>query len=219
MVALPLAESPRPPSYADIEALPPQWVGEILDGELVVSPRPRPRHARAASVIGMLIGPPYGLGRGGPGGWQILDEPELSLGIDRRFDPVVPDLAGWRLETMPSLPTTAQFHVRPDWVCEVLSPTNARRDRMLKLPFYARAGIGYCWLVDPDQELVEVFENLGAQWKLWGVLGNRETVALAPFEAVPLDLGLLWGPAEEPISDAEAAAPESESDEGENPAP
>jgi len=212
MVALPVPpvpHTPRPPSYADIEALPPHVVGEILDGELVVSPRPRPRHARASSVIGMLIGPPYGLGRGGPGGWQILDEPELSLGIDRRFDPVVPDLAGWRLETMPSLPTTAQFHVRPDWVCEVLSPTNARRDRMLKLPFYARAGIGYCWLVDPDQELVEVFENLGTHWMLWGVFGGRETVTLAPFEEVPLDLGLLWGPAEhEPASEAPVGDPE-----------
>lgn len=217
MVALPLAESPRPPGYADIEALPPHVVGEILDGELVVSPRPWPRHARAASVLGALIGPPCGLGRGGPGGWQILDEPELSLGLDRRFDPVVPDLAGWRLEKMPSLPTTAQFHVRPDWVCEVLSPTNARRDRMLKLPFYARAGIGYCWLVDPDQELVEVFENLGTHWKLWGVFGGRETVALAPFEEVPLELGLIWGPAEqEPISDGTVRSPESE---GENPAP
>lgn len=217
MVALPLPQSPRSPSYADIEALPPQWVGEILDGELVVSPRPRPRHARAASVIGMLIGPPYGLGRGGPGGWQIFDEPELSLGIDRRYDPVVPDLAGWRLTTMPDLPTTAQFHVRPDWVCEVLSPSTARRDRMLKLPFYARAGAGYCWLVDPDQELVEVFENLGTHWKLWGVFGERETVALAPFEEVPLELGLIWGPAEqEPISGGTDRGPESE---GEKPAP
>ena len=119
IVALPLpalAQSTRPPSYADIEALPPNVVGEILGGELVVSPRPRPRHARAASNLGMLVGPPFRLGRGGPGGWQILDEPELSLdvsasraaaslGIDRRYDPVVPDLAGWRLETMPHLPS------------------------------------------------------------------------------------------------------------------
>jgi Uma2 family endonuclease len=100
------------------------------------------------------------------------------------------------------LPTTAKFHVRPDWVCEVLSQSTARRDRMLKLPFYARAGVGYCWLVDPDQELVEVFENLGTHWKPWGVFGAREEVALAPFEAVPLDLGLIWGPPEEPSSEA-----------------
>ncbi|HRE88369.1 MAG TPA: Uma2 family endonuclease [Myxococcota bacterium] len=204
MVALPLpalAQSTRPPSYADIEALPPNVVGEILGGELVVSPRPKPRHAQASSLLGGLLIPPFRLGRGGPGGWQILDEPELSLGIDRRYDPVVPDLAGWRLETMPHLPTTAQFLVRPDWVCEVLSQSTARRDRMLKLPFYARAGVGYCWLVDPDQELVEVFENLGTEWKLWGVFGGREAVALAPFEAVPLDLGLIWGPPEEPASE------------------
>ncbi len=82
------------PTHADIEALPPHVVGEILGGELVASPRPAPRHANTASVLGMLIGTPFRLGVGGPGGWQILDEPELSLGVDPRFDPVVSDLAG-----------------------------------------------------------------------------------------------------------------------------
>ena len=220
MVAVPVPPVPKAPTYADIEALPPHVVGEILNGELVVSPRPRPRHARVTSYLGALLVPPYALGRGGPGGWIILDEPELSLpngglpapaGLstaDRRFDPVVPDLAGWRLTTMPDLPTTAQFHIRPDWICEVLSPSTARRDRMLKLPFYARAGVGHCWLIDPDQELVEVFENLGSQWKLVGVYGGRETVSLAPFDEAPLELGLLWGPAE-----TETEPPTTEPDE------
>ncbi len=209
MVAL-LNTPPRRPTYADIEALPEHLNGEIIAGELVVSPRPRPRHAQATTNLGMLIGPPFSMGLGGPGRWVILFEPELSLGVDRDYDPLIPDIAGWRIETMPTLPTTAQFKTCPDWVCEVLSKSTARRDRMLKLPFYARAGVAHCWLVDPEQQTLEVFENLAtsgssvpAQWKLVGVFGGREAIAAPPFEAVPLDLALLWGP----VEPGEPAAP------------
>ncbi len=123
MPAEPAAQRIRP-TYADIEALPPHVVGEIIAGELVVSPRPAPRHANAASTLGMLLGPPYRFGSGGPGGWWLEFEPELHLGVDADYDPIVPDLAGWRIERMPTLPEAASFEVVPDWVCEVLSPTN-----------------------------------------------------------------------------------------------
>jgi len=201
MSALSNQQALRRPTYSEIEALPDHVVGEIIAGELVVSPRPRPRHASITSNLGMLIGPPFSMRLGGPGGWVILDEPELSLGVDRDYDPLVPDLAGWRTETMQTLPTTAQFKVRPDWVCEVLSQSTARRDRMLKLPFYARAGVVHCWLVDPEQQTLEIFENLAnsdagvpAQWKLVGVFGGREAIHAPPFEVIALDLSLLWGP-------------------------
>lgn len=205
MVAL--HEPRRRPTYADIEALPEHLVGEIIAGELVVSPRPRPLHARTTSRLGMTLGPAFELGLGGPGGWRIIDEPELSLGVDRDYDPVVPDLAGWRLETLPTLPTTAQFKTTPDWVCEVISRSTARRDRMLKLPFYARAGIGHCWLVDPEQELIEVYENAGGRWALAGVYGGREAIHPPPFEAVALDLALLWGPETPPADTSDEPAP------------
>ena len=97
-------EQPRRPTYADIVALPEGLNGEILGGELVASPRPASAHIRAASVLGSLLGPPFDLGLGGPGGWWLLHEPELSLPVDPDFDPVIPDLAGWRHETMPEYP-------------------------------------------------------------------------------------------------------------------
>ena len=184
--------SPRAPTYADIEALPPHVVGEILGGELVVSPRPAPRHARAGSTLGMLLGAPFQLGLGGPGGWQILDEPELSLGVDPRFDPVVPDLAGWRTETLPTLPLTAQFKVVPDWVCEVMSPSTQRRDRVLKLPFYGRAGVRHAWLVDPLAQTLEVYRLVDGHWQLAGAYSGDDTVRAEPFDAVDLPLALLW---------------------------
>lgn len=181
------------PSYADIEALPPNVVGEILAGELVVSPRPATPHARASSTLGFLLGPAFELGTSGPGGWHILDEPELSLGVDPGFDPVVPDLAGWRVETLPEVPSVAQMKVAPDWVCEVLSPRTQRADRVLKLPFYGRAGVAHVWLVDPVAETLEVYENRGGAWFLAGAHSEDDVVRAVPFDAVPLALSWLWG--------------------------
>ena len=191
-----VADRPRKPrpTYADIEALPEHLTGEILNGELVVSPRPAPRHAVAASVLGAMLLPPYQHALGGPGGWWILDEPELSLAVDPDYDPVIPDLAGWRVGSMPELPETAQFTAVPDWVCEVLSPSTARLDRMEKLPFYGRAGVGHAWYVDPVLKTLEVFAQQGnGVWTLLHVVSAEDRIAVPPFDAIELELARLWG--------------------------
>ena len=180
-------------TYADIEALPPNMVGEILAGELHASPRPAGPHTVAASSLGALLNVAFERGLGGPGGWWIQDEPELSLAVDPDYDPVVPGVAGWRSQSMPAAPATAQFHVRPDWVCEVLSPGTARRDRMLKMAFYARAGVSHAWLVDPLVETIEVFRLERGQWMLLGTFGGDQVVAIEPFGALEMDLLPLWG--------------------------
>ena len=105
-------------------------MAEIGDGVLHVQPRPAPRHALAGSALGAVLMGPFGMGRGGPGGWWILDEPELHFGDDV----LVPDLAGWRRERMPELPDAAYFTLAPDWVCEVLSPSTRRIDLHGKRP-------------------------------------------------------------------------------------
>src|SRR5207248_4957574 len=123
-----------PATYADIEALPPNMVGEIIHGVLYANPRPASPHAAAASAIGEELGPPFKRGKGGPGGWVILFEPEVHL----RADILVPDLAGWRRERMPETPLEPFLTLAPDWLCEVLSPSTASFDRKKKLPVYAR---------------------------------------------------------------------------------
>ena len=147
------AKGKGPATYADIQALPEHLVGEILDGELIVSPRPASPHAVAASRLMIELGGPFDRGRGGPGGWTILTEPELHFGPQV----MVPDLAGWRRERMPQVPDVPFFELEPDWVCEVLSPSTARIDRSRKMRHYARARVQHVWLVDPLATTLEVF--------------------------------------------------------------
>lgn len=138
------APARRLATFDDLLAVPPHVVGELMGGELVTSPRPGPRHASVVTGLGGDLHIRWQRGQGGPGGWLILNEPELRLGQDV----LVPDIAGWRRETLPGPLVTAHFEIRPDWVCEVLSPSNALRDRAKKLPIYAQHGVPWAWLVD-----------------------------------------------------------------------
>jgi Uma2 family endonuclease len=180
----------KPASYEDIVALPEHLIGEIIDGELIVSPRPAPRHALSASVLGMEIGGPFQRGRGGPGGWWILFEPELHLGPDV----LVPDLAGWRRERMPTMPETAWFDLAPDWVCEVLSPSTAIIDRTRKLRLYARYRVEWLWFVDPGAHTVEALHLVDLNWIVAQTAGGDEKVRIPPFDAIELELDALWAP-------------------------
>ncbi|HVG59876.1 MAG TPA: Uma2 family endonuclease [Hyalangium sp.] len=180
----------RPATYEDLEALPPHYVGEIIAGELYASPRPATPHALAASSLGGELIGPFQRGRGGPAGWLILDEPELHLGADV----LVPDLAAWRRERMPQLPRVPALTLAPDWLCEVLSPSTEARDRAAKLPVYARAGVRYVWMVDPDVRTLEVFRLEDARYVLLNTWEGEVSVRAEPFEAIELSLRVLWEP-------------------------
>ena len=175
-------------TYADLAALPDHLVGEIVGGRLIASPRPAPVHSRTSSALGWLLGPPFFLGRGGPGGWWILDEPELHLGPDV----LVPDLAGWRLERMPALPETAYLEMSPDWVCEVLSPRTERFDRSEKLAVYQREKVAHVWLLSTGVRTLEVLRLAPGGFLLVAVHAAPALVRIEPFDAVELDLGLLF---------------------------
>jgi Uma2 family endonuclease len=179
-------------TYEDLCALPENFVGEIIAGELYASPRPAPRHALATSVLGGELMAPFHLGRGGPGGWWLLVEPELHCGDDV----LVPDLAGWRREGLPSLPRTAFFTVAPDWICEVLSPATRKIDRAKKLPIYARECVRHAWLVDPVVETLEVLRLELGRWREVGAHEGSAAVRAEPFDAIALDLRALWLPDE-----------------------
>ncbi len=178
----------RRATYEDLKKVPDSLLAQIVDGELIALPRPGYAHSRVSSVLGGKLGDPFDHGRGGPGGWWILDEPELHLGDDV----VVPDLAGWRRERLPVIPD-APFHtLAPDWICEVLSPATARLDRVRKLALYAREQVAFAWLVDPAARTVEAFRLQQSHWLLLGTYAGDAPARIEPFDAVDLDLPALW---------------------------
>lgn len=178
----------RRATYDDVLAAPPDVIAELLEGALHTQPRLAGPHAEAASVLGMDLGGPFHRGRGGPGGWIILDEPELHLGADI----LVPDLAGWKRERLPSVPDAPYIDLYPDFVCEVLSPSTALNDRRTKLPIYARENVAHLWLVDPKVHSIEVFRLDGDGYRLVAIHGERDVVRLEPFDAIELELAALW---------------------------
>lgn len=177
----------RPPNYEDLLRLPEHVTGEILAGQLYTQPRPGSRHAGVETGLAGELRNPFALGRGGPGGWVILVEPELHLGPNV----LVPDLAGWRRERLTEIPD-GPIDVAPDWVCEVLSPSTAVKDRKLKLPLYGQFGVKHAWIVDPTAKTIEVFCYDGEHWSLLATYGDDDRMRGEPFEAIELELQHLW---------------------------
>ena len=175
--------------YEDLFGIPENMTGEIIDGELIVTPRPSQKHVYAASSLGNLVGPPYQLGRGGgPGGWIILDEPEIQLGGNI----LVPDLAGWRKERFPQSEETNWISVVPDWVCEILSPSTIRVDKVKKMGLYAEHGVRHLWLIDPSARTLDAFELASGRWVVLGTYVENDKAKAQPFGEVEIDLGNLW---------------------------
>ena len=178
----------RPATYQDVIDAPAHMVAEVVEGALYTHPRPAPPHALASSSLGGELSSPFQKGRGGPGGWWIIDEPELHFGEEI----LVPDIAGWRRERMPDFPDTAFFTLAPDWICEVLSPSTRDLDRHGKRPVYAREGVGHLWFIDPEARDLEAFELRSGEWVLIATARNADPVSIPPFEAITFALDALW---------------------------
>lgn len=174
--------------WEDLELVPEGYTGEIVDGEIVTTPRPDPPHLVAASDLGALLVSRFRFGIGGPGGWVILHEPRIRFSDELR----VPDLAGWRSERYVT-PKKGPYVVMPDWICEVLSPGTARKDRTRKLPLYAKHRVGHVWLIDPVVQTLEVYRLQAETWGLVRTFGADDKAHAEPFEAVELDLAMIWG--------------------------
>jgi Uma2 family endonuclease len=178
----------KKPGYEDVLAAPSHKIAEVVAGALYLHPRPAGPHALVTSVLGEELGGPFRRGRGGPGGWIFLDEPELHFGDDI----VVPDLAGWRRTRLPAVPNEPYLSLAPDWICEALSPSTARFDRVDKLAVYARECLAHLWFVDPLARTLEVLKLDAGRWQLPGSFRDDACVRAEPFDAIELDLSVLW---------------------------
>jgi hypothetical protein len=164
---------------------------EIVGGTIRTHPRPGAPHLEASSGLGVLLGGPFQFGfGGGPGGWVILDEPRIRFGDDCR----VPDLAGWHKVRYARPVDSRPYEVMPDWVCELLSRSTAVEDRTEKLPLYAKHGIRHAWVIDAIAQTLEVLRLEAGSWVLAQTFGGDAKVRAEPFEAIEIDLALIWGP-------------------------
>lgn len=164
---------------------------EIIGGELVDKAAPSPEHGSAQFALsGMLFGP-FGRRSGGtgPGGWWLMTEVQTQYEAHEIFRH---DLVGWRRERAPERPAGRPVMLRPDWVCEILSASNASNDTVRKLRTLHRAGVPHYWLVDPERLTLTVL-----RWTQDGYLealaaAVPETVRAEPFEAIDLSLATLF---------------------------
>jgi len=189
MVARPKA---RRATYEDVLAAPTHQVAEVLFGVLYTNPRPASTHARVSSSLGGELHGPFDRGRDGPGGWIILDEPELHLGEDI----LVPDLGGWRRERMPKIPSAPFFTLGPDWVCEVLSPSTRKIDQTDKLEVYGRERVGHVWHLDSIDRTLVVMRLENGRYSILSTHKDEDVVRAEPFDAMELSLSVLWADVE-----------------------
>jgi len=181
----------RAATYEELLALPEGVRAELIDGEVVVAPAPRPRHSKPQGALRNFLGGPFDDddGHGGPGGWWIFVEVDVKLGAHV----VRPDLAGWRRERLPE-PDVRPIEVAPDWICEILSESNAAHDRVTKRHIYAEHGVRHFGLVDPDARTLEALTLEAGRWVDAGSFDDTARARIAPFEAVELDIGRLFLP-------------------------
>jgi Uma2 family endonuclease len=183
-------------TYDDLLALPEGETGEIIHGALFVPPAPLPRHSGVQGKLRRFVGGPFDDddGVGGPGGWWIFIEVDVRVTM---HDIVKPDLSGWRRPRLPDPWDVRPIDVAPDWVCEVISPSNASIDRVTKRELYASFGVAHYWLADPASRTLETY-RLDPTTKRWVDSGAFDATAcarIAPFEAVELALSRIFPPA------------------------
>jgi Uma2 family endonuclease len=179
----------KAPTLADLDALPADIKGEIIEGVLYTMTRPRGRHQRTGLAIGGDLRDPFDRGRGGPGGWWIIPEPGIELPNTPEIAPV---LAGWRRERLPIVPDDAPFRVVPDWVCEILSPTTRRHDLLVKKRYYAKVGVAHHWLIDLPARTLTAYRLESGRWLELGVYGDEHEARIEPFGEVALDVASWW---------------------------
>lgn len=190
-----MGAAPKPATYDDLLALPEGTRAEVLGGVLVTPPSPLPRHGRAQRVLGRIVGGPFDDddGRGGPGGWWIVPEVDVRLSP---HDIVRPDVAGWRRERLIDPWDTRPIDVVPDWICEILSPSNVADDRVRKRRVYAAHGVAFYWLLDPTERTLEAL-RLDPSSKAWIEIGSYDDASvarIAPFEAIEIEVSRFFPP-------------------------
>jgi Uma2 family endonuclease len=181
----------EPATSQELIRLSPDARAEIIDGEVIKKASPLPEHGIAQLVLGAQLVNAFHRrsGEGPPGGWWLMTEVEVE------YDPkqvYCHDLVGWRRERMPQRPAGRPVTSRPDWVCEILSPSNAQNDLVRKLRTLHRASVPHYWLVDPGNKTLTVLRFTPDGYLAALTAGGHDVVRAEPFDAIELELGRLF---------------------------
>ncbi len=184
------ARRPNAATATDLAALPDGCPAEVIAGVIVEKAAPSYEHGDAQSALAEILKPPFQRGRGGPGGWWIATEVEIELETHEVYRP---DLVGWRRDRARERPRGRPIRMRPDWVAEILSPSNAETDLGTKLFAYQRAGVPHYWIIDPEHETLTVYRCTVEGYVVHLTAGKRERVHAPPFEEVEIEIAQPFG--------------------------
>ena len=192
------ASAPKGPGHAtlaDLLAIPEEVRRhELVEGNIVEKGAATGEHGAAQRKLSAHVDP-FDRKPGGrfPGGWWFATE------VDVTFDSaniLRPDVVGWRRDRVPARPTGTPVHARPDWVCEILS-TNKRNDLIKKKRIYHRHKVPHYWILDPAEQTLAVY-RWGEDGYVEVLFAERgEEVRAEPFDAIPLQVGVLFGDEED----------------------
>lgn len=164
---------------------------ELIAGEIVPKATPSAEHGTAQRKLGALVDPfDRRPGSHWPGGWWLMTEVEVELADHEVYRP---DVVGWRRERVTERPRGNPVRIRPDWIGEILSPTNSGNDRVTKLNAYHRFEIPHYWIIDPDDETLSAFRWTAAGYLLIVAARTGDRVRVEPFDAIEIDVGELFG--------------------------
>ena len=158
---------------------------EVHEGELSVMPAPNIRHQRVnLNLCDVLLHHVRGRQLG-----EIFVAPIDCILADTTV--VQPDIV---FVDAPHASRVSERAIEgaPTLVVEVLSPSTERTDRARKLDLYARHGILYYWIVDPDGRNIDAYALDAGAFRLAGRLTGNEPATLAPFDDLRLDPAVLW---------------------------
>jgi Uma2 family endonuclease len=193
---MPAAPNRSQATFADLERLPEDVRAEIIHGSIVEKASPTMEHGRAQVATGGYLRRRFDRGGGGrwPGGWWLASEVDVEYESHELYRH---DLAGWRRGRVPECPRGRPVRVRPDWVCEILSPSNEKRDLVDKMRVLRSAGVPHYWIINPEEQVLLVHRLEANGYLVALTAGADETVRAEPFEAVDLRVGALLGDADD----------------------
>lgn len=187
---------PNQATFADLAALGDDVSAEIINGVIVEKASPTMEHGRSQQTLGMFLSRRFDRRPGGrwPGGWWFGTEVDVEYVAPQIYRH---DSVGWRRDHVPECPSGRPIRIRPDWVCELLSPSNEKRDLVDKLRVLHAAGVPHYWIGNPEEKTLVVH-----RWNEKGYLivlsaASGETVRAEPFEAVELKVAVLFGDEED----------------------